>query len=261
MNNFNPYFQSNFSPPPPRPRSRVWVEVAKFMGLFLGFFILLSVVVMGPTLLTSLGYYFSAPHDDFSDKYDLPVRTGADSFGIDELNNFIEQSTFVPDQDTLVIPKINVDAPIVYMQSYDNSQILEDIKHGIGHYYGTALPGRVGNSFMTGHSSYYWWSGGEYNQVFANLDKLQAGDLIYAYHDGDKFVYEVTDKFVIRPSETEVLNQTDKPVMTLMTCTPIGTNLKRLIVQAELVGRPPVDTTDFDEFVSIPELPIILPLY
>lgn len=244
----------------PHPKKRIWVEVGKFIGLFLGFFILLSGVVMGPTIYTSLSYYFTAP-DEYSEKYDLPVRVGADSFSIDELAGFMEKSEFVPEVDTLIIPKINVDAPIVYMQSYDNNQILEDIKRGVGHYLGTAKPGRVGNSFLTAHSSYYWWSGGEYNQVFANLDKLELGDLIYAYNDGDKFVYRVSAKFIIRPSETGVLNQTDKPMMTLMTCTPIGTNLKRLIIQAELVGRPPVDTSAFDIFVEIPDLPIILPLY
>jgi LPXTG-site transpeptidase (sortase) family protein len=261
MNNFNPYPHNQFNVEPRRPKRKIWVEIGKFLSLFLGFFILLSLIVMGPTIFTSLGYYFSSPSDNFSEKYELPVRTGGDSFGVDELQGFLDQSAFAPAEDTLIIPKINVEAPIVYMQSYDNNQILEDIKRGVGHYYGTAEPGRVGNTFLTGHSSYYWWSGGEYNQVFANLDKLEVGDLIYAYHDGDKFVYKVSERFIIRPSETGVLNQTDKPMMTLMTCTPIGTNLKRLIVQAELVGRPPVDTTAFDVFLQIPDLPIILPLY
>ena len=260
MNNFDPHSFNQVSPTPQRPRRKIWVEVVKFLGLFLGFFIFLSAIVMGPTIYASLSYYATAP-DEYSEKYELPVRVGADSFGVDELESFIEQSTFSPTEDTLIIPKINVDAPIVYMQSYDNNQILEDIKRGVGHYLGTAKPGRVGNTFLTGHSSYYWWSGGEYNQIFANLDKLEIGDLIYAYNDGDKFVYRVSDTFIIRPSETGVLNQTEEPMLTLMTCTPIGTNLKRLIVQAELVGRPPVDISDFDVFVEIPDLPIILPLH
>lgn len=261
MNNFHPFSQSEFHTSPPRRRRNTGVEILKFLGLFAGFFLLLSLIVMGPTIYTSVAYYFSSPADDFSDKYELPTRAGADSFGVDELEGFLAESTFAPTQDTLIIPKISVDAPIVYMQSSDNNQILEDIKRGVGHYLGTALPGEVGNVFLTGHSSYYWWSGGEYNQVFANLDKLKTGDLVYTYRNGEKFVYQVTTSFIIRPSETGVLNQTDQPTLTLMTCTPIGTNLKRLIVQAELVGRPPVDITEFDVFGDIPDLPVILPLY
>lgn len=240
-----------------RPPRRFVVELAKFLGIFLFFFCVLSLIVMGPTIYTNLSYYFFDPQDN---KYNLPVAVDNDLGDIEDLAEFFELQEFIPPEDTIVIPRINVDAPIVYMDSTDNRDILEAIKDGVGHYPGTAMPGRIGNSFMTAHSSYYWWSGGEYNQVFALLDKLVPGDLVYIYYDGGKYIYRIRKSFVVHPTDVDVLTQGDKPILTLMTCTPLGTNLRRLIVQADLVGRPPVDTTDFRDFQQIPETPVILPL-
>jgi len=241
----------------PRPR-RFGVELLKFLGIFVFFFALLTLIVMAPTFYTNISYMIFGAAEN---KYELPVTVPDTTKDIENLAEFWETQEFVPATDTIIIPKINVDAPVIYMENTDNKQILEDIKHGVGHYPNTALPGRVGNVFMTGHSSYYWWSGGEYNQVFVLLDKLTPGDLIYIYHDGRKYIYRVSKSFVVSPNQVDVLEQSNEPILTLMTCTPLGTNLRRLIVQADLIGRPPVDTTDFRGIVNIPEIPIILPLY
>lgn len=213
---------------------------------------------MAPTLYTEISYYIFGPVEN---KYDLPIQIEDNTSDIEALTDFWEEQEFIPAQDTIVIPRINVDAPIVYMESADNKQILEDIKEGVGHYLDTAMPGEVGNVFMTGHSSYYWWSGGKYNQVFVLLDRLEPGDLIYIYYQGGKYIYRVSGSMVVRPEQVSVLEQTDRPILTLMTCVPAGTNLRRLIVQADLIGRPAVDTTDFKDFQQLPQLPVILPLY
>lgn len=240
-----------------RPRN-FFVELVKFLGLFAFFFVILTLMVMAPTMYTKVSYYIFGPAEN---KYDLPTAVQDNTKDIKDLTDFWAAQEFVPAQDTIVIPKINVDAPIVYMQSIDNKQILEDIKSGVGHYPNTALPGEVGNVFMTGHSSYYWWSGGKYNQVFALLDQLEPGDLIYIYYQKGKYIYRVRESKVVRPEQVDVLEPTADPILTLMTCTPVGTNLRRRIVQADLVGRPPVDTTAFKNFQQLPELPVILPLY
>ncbi len=252
--NYSGYHQPAY---PPRPR-RFGVELLKFFGIFAFFFVLLTLIVMAPTFYTNISYMIFGAAEN---KYELPVTVPDTAADIGNLADFWEAQEFVPAGDTIIIPKINVDAPIIYMESGENKQILEDIKYGVGHYPNTAMPGQVGNVFMTGHSSYYWWSGGEYNQIFALLDKLKAGDLVYIYYDGGKYIYRVKESFVVNPSQVNVLENTNEPILTLMTCTPLGTNLRRLIVRADLVGRPPVDTTDFRGVVNIPEIPIILPLY
>jgi len=104
------------------------------------------------------------------------------------------------------------------------------------HVKGTAHPGEIGTAFLIGHSSGYWWQQGKFNQVFALLDKLKVGDQILLNRDGTTFVYQMTSSEVVSPDRIDELNQsTDKRLLSLMTCTPVGTSLNRLIVHAELV--------------------------
>jgi LPXTG-site transpeptidase (sortase) family protein len=246
----------------PTNRSRaIWTEVLKFFGLFLFFFTTLALIVMGPTIYTSLSYLLFGASDS-SNKYDLPSQVGDNPADLDNLSAFVaDKNDNIPSVDTILIPKINVEAPLVYIQNDTNASILNAIKDGVGHYPGTAMPGRIGNSFFTAHSSYYWWNDGKYNQIFALLHNLEAGDLVYIYYQGGKFVYKVKDKITVSPSDVHVLDQTASPTLSLMTCTPIGTNLKRLIVRADLVSSPAVSGSDFDGIINLPQLPRILPLY
>ena len=57
-----------------------------------------------------------------------------------------------------------------------------------------------------------------------------------------------------------MLNPTPTPTLSIMTCTPLGTNLKRLVVRADLISTPPIDYDKLNTFVDIPQIPIILPL-
>jgi len=251
------------SPPPPArpPRRRsLPVEILKFLGLFAFFFALLVLIVMGPTYYTQISYLWQKPSNNLSKKYDLPASVADSAQDITALNDLFNQKQALFAEDTVVIPQIGVDAPIIYLDTADNDKIIAAIQNGIGHYLGTAMPGRNGNVFLTGHSSYYWWSGGKYNQVFARLEYLKAGDLVYIYYQGGKYIYRITNSFVVRPEQVEVLQPTVSPTLTLMTCVPVGTNLRRLIVQAELIGQPAVSGGDFGN-ITLPKPPTILPLY
>jgi sortase A len=50
-------------------------------------------------------------------------------------------------------------------------------------------------------------------------------------------VYEVENIKIGLPEQVDVLGPASKEQLTLITCTPIGTNLKRLIVTARLVEK------------------------
>lgn len=244
-----------------KPASKLiwWQELLKFLGLFVFFFTVLALIVMGPTIYTSLSYSIGGSKI-FSSQFSLPSEIGDSRSDIESVISLVDKEE-VPPVDTIIIPKINVNAPLVYIKDESNNAILQAIQNGVGHYPGTALPGRNGNAFFTGHSSYYWWSEGKYNQVFALLHNLEAGDLIYIYYQGEKYIYRATNKVVVLPTDVHVLDPTPTPTLSLMTCTPIGTNLKRLIVHADLISSPPVSGSDFDNIQSIPKLPTVLPLY
>lgn len=134
----------------------------------------------------------------------------------------------------LVIPKIGVDVPIQWNIPEDD--IYSALERGVVHYQGTAVPEDTGNVFIFGHSSYYLWAPGSYKQIFALLDKLQTGDRIYVNYQNKVYGYEVIGKKVVEPEDLSVLAQPqDKKILTLMTCVPIGTNLRRLIIEAKQI--------------------------
>lgn len=148
----------------------------------------------------------------------------------------LDPGEVIPSTNTLVVPKIGVTAPIMFPASNDEKTIQESLRNGVVHYSGTAKPGEIGNAFITGHSSNYWWEKGGYNYIFANLNKLAVGDQAKIYYNGNKFLYRVSSISVVEPTNVSVLNQTTTPTMTLMTCTPPGTNWKRLIVKFEQIA-------------------------
>jgi len=151
-----------------------------------------------------------------------------------------------PTDNRIVIPKIGKSVPLIDMSteyisgelwSGLETQIQDGLRKGVVHYPGTAKPGQYGNVFMTGHSSYYPWDDGKFKDVFALLGRLEQGDEFMVYYDQIKYVYKVTGKREVQPDEVNVLEQPqDMKVATLMTCTPVGTTLRRLIIQAEQVS-------------------------
>lgn len=150
-----------------------------------------------------------------------------------------------PPDDILIIPKLKIsvpihDPPIDALMRKDWDQVEKDIQEtlrgGVVHYPGTARAGQAGNFFITGHSSYYPFDPGKYKTVFARLHELNEGDEYWVYYNGDKHRYIVRSKKEVLPSDVTVLDQpTDARVSTLMTCTPVGTTLRRLIIKADEV--------------------------
>jgi sortase A len=76
---------------------------------------------------------------------------------------------------------------------------------------------------------------GSFNDVFALLDNLEFGDQIIVFYNQKKFVYTVREKKIVRPGDVKVLERNPEArELSLMTCWPIGTTLKRMLVFAEL---------------------------
>ena len=135
---------------------------------------------------------------------------------------------------TIYIPKISVKAPIIW--GVDENNMMEELKSGVVQYTGTALPGQLGNVFIFGHSSNYWWVESAYNDIFALLDKVEIGDKIYITYLGREYIYQIDNKKVVRPDQVEVMNPTTDETVTLMTCVPVGTSLNRLIITGQQIS-------------------------
>jgi sortase A len=126
----------------------------------------------------------------------------------------------------------------------------EDLKKGPGHYPGTANPGAVGNTVISGHRTTY---GAPFNRV----DELRTGDAIVLETRDTWFTYRVTSETVVSPTAVEVTYPVPgqrsavptKRLLTLTTCNPKYSARTRLIVHALLdtalpksAGVPPALT-------------------
>lgn len=149
-------------------------------------------------------------------------------------------------ENRLRIPALGVNAPIIEpslgldaLESKDwnalEEQVRDSLSQGIVHYPGTAAPGKIGNAFLTGHSSNVFWEKSEYNTIFALLPRLELGADIYVTYGQNEYHYRVIGKKEVPPSDVSILNQGNQKILTLMTCTPVGTAIRRLVLTAELV--------------------------
>lgn len=138
-------------------------------------------------------------------------------------------TTQYPDN-SLFVPKIGVSAPVIYDVDADN--VMDYLREGVVHLKGSGHVGGAGNVFITGHSSNYWWEEGQYNTVFALLPELVPGDLIYLTDSGRLKRYVVREKIEVKKNEVDSYLTSGGEQLTLMTCVPVGTNLKRLLVIA-----------------------------
>lgn len=146
----------------------------------------------------------------------------------------------LPNQADLIIEDIGVSAPIVFGISTNIGDIYKNLENGVVHYSTSSKPGQKGASLILGHSSAYPWYKGSYGSVFALLGKLKAGDKIFVrYSDGQTFAYSVKQSIVFTPFQNDSrltqIEQTQKPTLVLVSCWPVGTNYKRIAIEAEQI--------------------------
>ena len=137
----------------------------------------------------------------------------------------------------LEIEKLDILVPVVKNVDGKNKQEYNSALHqGVAHYEDTALPGEEGNIFIFGHSSSDVVPG-ENGKIFVRLNELEKGDRIKLYFEDQNFSYEVSENKIVEPTDLSVLDQTDSEILTLMTCWPLGTKDKRLVVVAEKISE------------------------
>lgn len=137
----------------------------------------------------------------------------------------------------LIVPKLQINAPIITPKGESLKNILAALEDGVGLYPGSSQIGKKGRGIILGHSSKASWYRGDYATVFAVLDKLEIGDEFYVVKAGQKYTYQVFDKLVLEPREANILfnQKTDISELDLITCWPLGSASKRKIIRAQLI--------------------------
>jgi sortase A len=106
------------------------------------------------------------------------------------------------------------------------------LNRAVGHIEGTALPGEPGNVGIAGHR----------DSFFRGLRHIEVGDDVKLTTLEGVAFYRVAAKEIVDPSDVEVLEPTDEPTITLVTCYPfyfVGNAPKRFIVTARQVHFEP----------------------
>jgi sortase A len=204
---------------------KIWQKRLDFLG---GALILAGVAILvftfWPVAKEEVKYSYQ---QTFNIKYSVDPQPGSK-----------EKKISPPNTDfSIVIPKIGAVAPIVdNVDPIDPKNYLAALKKGVAHAAGTAYPGHFGNTYLFAHSTDTFYNVNRYNAVFYLIGKLEKGDEIDIWYQGQRIKYEVTDKKVVEANEVAYLgNQGEWNTLTLQTCYPPGTTLRRLVVVAKQV--------------------------
>ncbi len=133
----------------------------------------------------------------------------------------------------LEVPSLNINAPIIWTSETKNFD--KDLQTGVVHYPGTALPGQIGTTYISGHSSNYVWAKGNYKNIFSKLGDLADNTsfkITVVQKNGRDaiFHYVVTGRKEYSATDQEQFKNSGKSTVALSTCWPVGTTAKRLVV-------------------------------
>lgn len=187
-------------------------------------------LIIGYTLI-SIGIYIAA-------SIYFPIAKNEIGYQISKIEG-AENKELVPVDKSfgILIPKIQANSKIIKNVDPFNSSIYQKaLSQGVAHAKTSALPGSNGNIFLFSHSSADFLTASRYNSIFYLLNKLVIGDEIKIYYEDKEYIYHVTSKRVADPTDTSfIYSKAPKETLTLMTCWPPGTSIKRLVVQATLL--------------------------
>lgn len=123
----------------------------------------------------------------------------------------------------IVIPSISVEAPVILAENSDEYTLQKALGKGVVLY--------PNSNIILGHSSAYPWYKGNYGSVFSLLNKLEKGDEILLFSEDKEYNYQVVSKEIKAPKEISTEN--DKSTLYLISCWPVNTNWKRIVVKAQ----------------------------
>lgn len=138
---------------------------------------------------------------------------------------------------SIIISKIGANTKVIKnVDPYDPQKYQLALTRGVAHAITSSLPNEPGNVFIFAHSAGNWYQANQYNAVFYLLNKLVKDDEIIIYYQGKDYHYSVAESKLVDNSNINYLkNSSSDQQLTLITCWPPGTTLKRQIVIAKLI--------------------------
>jgi len=207
--NSKPKLNSALKFSPPKKRRKLDL----FKIIFLIIIILVSLTIILYLFLPSINYYGM--------RVDYEVIP-------EDLKDDI---TFTPEpeetkENELIIPKIGVKIPII--EGEDESAL----EKGAWLLPEGSTPDQGSNTILSAHRFKYR---PPHEETFYLLDKLEEDDTFLVFWQGKEYNYKVVSSTIVMPDDLEVISSTITPSVTLITCYPLFSNEKRLIVKGEII--------------------------
>lgn len=166
---------------------------------------------------------------------DLPITNRYNKLGIPAVQNYLDIDFNIPGR--LEIPSLSLSAPINWPS--DPSANDKALETGVIRVPGTADPGSIGTSYISGHSSGYVWAAGDYKRIFSNLNNIPDKASVHVYVTNKqgkiiKLTYVVTSRGDFTPQDPAQFKNTADPTLALGTCWPVGGTAKRKVIFATL---------------------------
>lgn len=161
---------------------------------------------------------------------DAIEKDGEDDADIEEMSK-----DFLPDEGDTVgilnIPRLESDLPIIEGTHED------ELKHGVGHFDGTAYPLQQDQIVLSGHR----------DTVFQRMGELEIGDIMTMELEYGEFDYEIVETKIVDADDRSIIVPTSPDeVLTVTTCYPfsyVGSAPDRYIITALPVDA---ETTEFE---------------
>ena len=161
-----------------------------------------------------------------------PDKFKTEEFSADSIEESIKSTDII--LDTKLLEELNttlsIDNVLIEGRVFQgtSSQAMDS---GFWHFPISKYPGQKGNAVIIGHR---FLNLPPAKDTFFNLAKVKIGDEIVMKHDEGEWKYIVTEIKIVDENDISVVKDTDDYRLTLITCTPLWTSEKRLVVIAKL---------------------------
>ncbi len=156
---------------------------------------------------------------------------------VEELRNTVQENEEIPyteKGDSVEVPKIEVKAPLVLIESSENEDFLKALDRGVVLHPQSVLPGEKGKILILGHSAPSGYPQINYDWVFSRLNELEPGDQIYVNFQRRHYSYNVSQKIFLEKGEEIPKNLTNSlSMLYLISCWPPGRDIERIAIKAE----------------------------
>lgn len=212
-------------------------------GLFLGTFVSSLLLVFGIGTLAALflpGIVTLV--SDFDYQPQLPIAAARDDAFVDNSLPAKELFPALSDPQNVVpgnwirIPSIGVDVPLVLSPSLEDSDVIKTLDLGAALYPNGIEPGRLGNTFVSAHSTGNPWQG-KYRFAFLRIGEVEPGAELHLDWEGARYTYKLTHNRIVVPEpDFRVVSDRPIPTVTFMACWPLWSTDKRMLWHGELTN-------------------------